>query len=318
VLFRSRQSKSDAYFTLYECLVRTAKLIAPFVPFLAERIWTQLVDTTKHEESVHLCDYPVADESQIDELLSRRMKTMREIVSLGRNARMGAKLKVRQPLAQVEIVLVDRSELDWLSQHAELIAEELNVKSVKFIEKADQYITYTILPDFKVLGKKLGKLLPEVKKILGESDGAKLLAEMEQNGKVVLSTAETPVELTADEIQIRLRAKDGWAAAQGSGCVVVLSTELTDELLAEGRARELIRLIQDRRKEMNCEYTDRITVEFATESQLLLDAIQKFGDYIQGETLCTTLKHVPQADSAFESLKADGEPMQLRVCIQPK
>ncbi|MCL2305778.1 MAG: class I tRNA ligase family protein [Planctomycetaceae bacterium] len=310
-----RQSKTDAYFTLYECLLRTTKLIAPFVPFLAERVWAELVDTMLQEESVHLCDYPIVDESQIDEPLSRRMKTMREIVSLGRNARMGAKLKVRQPLAQVEIVLVDRSELGWLSQHAELIAEELNVKSVKFIEKADQYITYTVLPDFKVLGKKLGKLLPEVKKILGESDGAKLLAEMERNGKVVLSTSETPVELTADEIQIRLQAKDGWAAAQGHGCVVVLSTELTDELLAEGRARELVRLIQDRRKEMNCEYTDRITVEIATTSRLLQDAIQKFGNYIRGETLCTSLKQVPQTDTVSEPLKVDGESLQLRVDV---
>jgi len=310
-----RQSKTDAYFTLYECLVRTAKLIAPFVPFLAERIWSQLVDIAKHEESVHLCDYPVADESQIDEQLSRRMKTMREIVSLGRNARMAAKLKVRQPLAKVEIVLVDRSELAWLSEHAELIAEELNVKSVEFIEKADQYITYTVLPDFKVLGKKLGKLLPEVKEILGKSDGAKLLAEMEQHGKVVITTSERAVELTSDEIQIRLQAKDGWAAAQGSDCVVVLSTELTEELLAEGRARELVRLIQDRRKEINCEYTDRISVEIATESELLLVAIRKFGSYIQGETLCTTLKHVSQANANFASLKADGEALQLKVCV---
>ncbi len=309
------QSKTDAYFTLHECLVRTAKLIAPFVPFLAERMWSQLVDTTKHGESVHLCDYPIADETQIEEELSRRMGTMREIVSLGRNARMGAKLKVRQPLAKVEIVLVDRGELDWLSEHADLIAEELNVKSVEFIEKADQYITYTVLPDFKILGKKLGKLLPEVKKLLGQSDGAKLLAEMEQHGKVVLQTSEKPVELTSDEIQIRLQAKEGWAAAQGHGCVVVLETELNDELLTEGRARELVRLIQDQRKEMNCEYTARISVEIATESPLLLGAIRKFGDYIRGETLCVALNHVPKADADFESFKADGEPLQLRVCV---
>ncbi len=310
------QSKINAYFTLYECLKTTARLIAPFVPFLAERIWSQLVDTQKHEESVHLCDYPLPEERLIDTQLSRRMGMMREIVSLGRNARMNAKLKVRQPLARVEIVLADRGELSWLKEHLGLIAEELNVKAVEFIEKADKYISYSVLPDFKKLGPKLGKLLPEVKKRLAEADGAKLLAEMDASGKVVIAAGGSTVELTSEEIQIRLQAKEGWAAAQGTGCVVVLSTELTEELLAEGRARELVRLIQDRRKELNCEYTDRIAVEIATCSDALIGAVQLFGDYIKGETLCVSLVLSPTAKSDSVALKADGEPLQLSLQVQ--
>ena len=283
------QSKIDAYFTLYECLVTIAKMIAPFVPFLAERMWATLVDTAKHEESVHLCDYPMPDKSAIDSVLSLRMEQMREIVSLGRNARMAAKLKVRQPLKRIEIVLADRSEIAWLKQHIGLVEEELNVKSVDFIEKADQYISYSVLPDFKKLGPKLGKQLPEVKKVLAEADGAELLTELESTGKIVLQTAGSPVELSTEDIQIRLQAKEGWAAAQGRNCVIVLSTELTEELLAEGRARELIRMIQDRRKELNCEYTDRILVEIGTNDAELKKSVEMFGDYIKGETLCNDL-----------------------------
>ncbi|MGL6194792.1 MAG: class I tRNA ligase family protein, partial [Thermoguttaceae bacterium] len=307
------QSKIDAYFTLYECLVTTAKMIAPFVPFLAERMWETL---GVGNESVHLCDYPAPDESVIDTTLSNRMRIAREIVSLGRNARMNAKLKVRQPLSGVEVVLVDQSELDWLTDQVELIEEELNVKSVKFIEKADQYISYSVLPDFKKLGPKLGKRLPEVKKLLSEADGAKLLAEMDKNGKIVISLGDSQIELTPDEIQIRLQAKDGWAAAQGPLCVVVLSTELTDELLAEGRARELVRLIQDRRKEMGCEYADRIVVSIATASDKILGAIQLFADYIKGETLCTELKISATASPNSIDAKVDGEALKFLLEIR--
>ncbi|MGL6227254.1 MAG: isoleucine--tRNA ligase [Thermoguttaceae bacterium] len=307
------QSKIDAYFTLYEVLVKTAKLIAPFVPFLAERMWSQLVDRTEQEESVHLCDYPVPDVSVIDVALSERMRLMRELVSLGRNARMNAKLKVRQPLARIEVVLAEKTYLDWLREHVDLIQEELNVKSVEFVEKADQYISYTVLPDLKKLGPKLGKRLPEVKKYLGEVDGGKLLAEMEQTGKVVLPLLGEPIELTSEEIQIRLQAKEGWAAAQGADCVVVLSTELTEELLAEGRARELVRMIQDRRKELGCEYTDRIRVEVSTCSEEIIGAIELFGSYIRGETLCSSLELTATPEKEAVPQKIDNASLHLTV-----
>ncbi len=164
--------KIDAYWTLYECLLTTCKLIAPFVPFLAEEMWQNLAVAAfadkpvnnRPSESVHLCDFPVANQTAVDELLSQRMAMVREIVSLGRSARMGAKLKVRQPLSQVEIVLADDAHQSWLAEHDALICDELNVKRVEFAAKADQYITYTILPDLKRLGPRLGKRLPELRK----------------------------------------------------------------------------------------------------------------------------------------------------------
>jgi isoleucyl-tRNA synthetase len=285
--------KSDAYWTLYECLLTTCKLIAPFTPFLAEEMWQNLAVAAfagkNAAESVHLCDYPTGDKSAIDEALSERMALAREIVSLGRSARMGAKLKVRQPLAQVEVVMVDNVHQAWLEEHAALVCDELNVKRVEFTGKADQYITYSVLPDLKRLGPRLGKRLPAVKKLLAEADGGKLLTELESKGNVAIDLPDGPISLDKEDIQVRLQAKEGWAAAQGKYCVVVLSTELTPELIAEGNARELVRVIQDRRKEMDCQFTDRIRVGIETDSPELKAAVEQFRDYLQGETLAVEI-----------------------------
>ncbi|MEN6449007.1 MAG: class I tRNA ligase family protein [Thermoguttaceae bacterium] len=303
--------KADAYWTLYECLLTTCKLIAPFVPFLAEALWQNLAvaafggaDASLVAESVHLCDYPVADAAAIDEELSKRMSLMREIVSLGRSARMGAKLKVRQPLSRVEVVLADGADRPWLEEHASLIGDELNVKRVEFIGHADQYITYTVLPDLKRLGPRLGKRLPALRKALGAADAAKLLAELETTGSATLALPDGPVSLSSEDVQVRLQAKEGWAAAQGRSVVVVLATELTEELIREGLARELVRTIQDRRKELGCEFTDRIVVGIATESAELKAAAEQFDGYLRGETLAAEIK--------LEALPG-AEPVELDV-----
>ncbi|MGD9127567.1 MAG: isoleucine--tRNA ligase, partial [Planctomycetia bacterium] len=149
--------KADAYWTLYECLLTTAKLIAPFTPFLAEELWQNLAVAPFEKdvlESVHLCDFPAGDPAVIDEELSEQMALAREIVSLGRSARMGAKLKVRQPLAKVEMILADAKHADWLMRHESLICDELNVKSAEIAKDPEQYISYTVLPDLKKLGPK--------------------------------------------------------------------------------------------------------------------------------------------------------------------
>jgi isoleucyl-tRNA synthetase len=313
--------KGDAHWTLYECLLTTSKIIAPFVPFLAEAMWQNLAVAafrhpaspgtrpaadpaspgTRPAESVHLCDYPAggaaagAGSAEIDEELSTRMGLVREIVSLGRSARMGARLKVRQPLSRVEVVLADRTHQAWLEEHAALICDELNVKQVEFPERADQYISYTILPDLKRLGPRLGKRLPALRKLLAAADGGRLLAEMESRGQVTFALGDGPVVLEAEDLHVRLQAKPGWAAAQGRACVAVLSTELDDDLLREGLAREAARVINDRRKEMNCRFTDRIEVGLATDSAEVRAAVEQFRDYIQRETLAVAIHFHPIA-----------------------
>ncbi|MCA9228670.1 MAG: class I tRNA ligase family protein, partial [Planctomycetales bacterium] len=228
--------KLDAYWTLYESLLATSKLIAPFTPFLAEAMWRNLTGVFGDGamESVHLCDYPAADSAAVDAVLSERMKLLREIASLGRAARMDNKLKVRQPLAKVEVILAGAEHQAWLETHDALLRDELNVKQVDYTKQAEQYIDYQVQPNFKRLGPRIGKLLPAVKKALGEADGGRLLSELNDTGKVALAAGGETVELDQDDIQVRLQAKPGWAAAQGRGCVVVLSTELTPELLREG------------------------------------------------------------------------------------
>jgi len=293
--------KSAAYWTLYECLLTTAKLIAPFVPFLAEELWQNLAVAAFRDgeagkrpvESVHLCDYPTGDAALIDEALSAQMGMVREIVSLGLSARMGAKLKVRQPLAGVEVILADRTHLAWLEQHTALICGELNVKKVEFTERADHYITYTILPDLKRLGPRLGKRLPVVKKLLAAADGGALLAELKSQGHVTLTLPDGPVVLDSDDIQVRLQAKEGWAAAQGKACVVVLATELSEDLLREGTAREVARAVNDRRKEMGCQFTDRVEIAIVTDATDLRAAIEQFRQYIMAETLAVLIMFEP-------------------------
>ncbi len=310
--------KADAYWTLYECLVTAAKLIAPFTPFLADELWLNLVTGPfgdRSAESVHLCDYPTGDATLADADLSERMALAREIISLGRSARTNAKLKVRQPLSAVEVIVADHRHDDWLLAHSALIRDELNVKEFAFAEDAHRYIDYTILPDLKRLGPKLGKQIPALKKWLLGADGGALLAEMEANGRITVDLPDGPLELDQEDIQIRLQAKEGWAAAQGKSCVVVLATELTGELITEGYARELVRAIQDRRKALNCDYTDRIEVGIETESEELNRAVDSFGDYIQRETLAKSLGMRPVDAAESVELKIAGFPVTLTVGV---
>ena len=298
--------KLDAYWTLYECLTTSAKMIAPFVPFLAETLWQNLKGA-KDPESVHLCDYPTGDASVIDDALSQQMRTLREIASLGRAARMDNKLKVRQPLASVHVILSDATHQKWLEAHDALLRDELNVKQIDYIRDAEKYITYQVQPNFKRLGPRVGKLLPGLKAELGKADGGKLLSELSSSGKVTLKVGGEPVELDSEDIQVRLQAKPGWAAAQGAGVVVVLNTELTPELIAEGYAKDFIRLVQDRRKAMELAYTDHIVIGMVTDSVELKAAIQANRDYILGETLADSL--------VFEALPGvEGQEVEVGDC----
>ncbi|WP_425614932.1 isoleucine--tRNA ligase [Anatilimnocola sp. NA78] len=305
---KESQEKLDAYWTLYECLVTSAKVIAPFTPFLAETLWRNLAGVfgDRPLESVHLCDYPESDATAIDETLSARMQLLREIASLGRSARMDNKLKVRQPLAKVEVILSESTHQAWLQQHDALLRDELNVKQIEYAEDANKYITYQIQPNFKRLGPRIGKLLPECKKVLGAANGGELLAQMTANGTVDLQVGSETIKLDGEDLQVRLQAKPGWAAAQGRGVVVVLSTEITPELVREGYANDLVRAIQDQRKELQLDYTDRIVIGVVADDAEVTAAIKEHQAFIAGETLCDglTFAAVPGATEAASELGA--------------
>ncbi|MEM9364881.1 MAG: isoleucine--tRNA ligase [Planctomycetota bacterium] len=283
--------KLDAYWTLYETLLQLSKLIAPFVPFLADSLWQRLTAPFGNQvhSSVHLCDYPVANEASIDPILSDRMRLLREIASLGRSARAEKKLKVRQPLASVEVVLSEEEAMPWLRTHDALVREELNVKAVDYTTDADQYVQYNVVPNFKRLGPKVGRKMPMVKKLLAEADGNSLLHQLQSTGAVELKVDDDTVTLNNEDIEVRLQAKEGWAAAQGSQCVVVLNTEVTEELRREGMAKDFIRVIQNQRKDIDCQYTDRIEVTVESEIDAVAAVLDSFGEMIANETLANSV-----------------------------
>jgi len=202
---------------------------------------------------------------------------------------MANKLKVRQPLSKVEVILSDQTHQAWLEEHDELLRDELNVKKIEYTKDADKYITYQVQPNFKRLGPRIGKLLPGCKAALAQADGGKLLAELTANGKVTLVISGEKIDLDNEDIQVRLQAKPGWAAAQGSNVVVVLATELTPDLIAEGLARDFVRLVQDRRKDLSLNFTDRIHIGLTGASAGLQRAIEANRDFITGETLAENL-----------------------------
>jgi len=293
------RDKLDAYWTLYECLLVTSRLIAPFVPFTAEAIWRNLAGVFGERalESVHLADYPSAG-GGADRELRDRMNLLREIASLGRAARMESKLKVRQPLAEVTVALNDPAQQAWLAAHDSIVRDELNVKQIRFTADAAEFVTYQIQPNFKRLGPLVGPLLPKLKSTLQQANGAQLLAELSQTGKVQLDLGERQLELGSDDIQVRMQAKGGWAAAQGAACVVVLDTKLTAELVSEGYAQDVKRLVQDLRKQRRLEFSDRIRLSLWTESAELRTAVGNHADYLKQETLALEIVWPEQVSPA--------------------
>ncbi len=290
------QDKWDAYNTLYELMVTLCKAIAPFTPFFAETVYRNLVHgvqgaATADENSpcsVHLCDYPLADASLVDEDLAQEMDLVREIVSAGRAARTAAKRKVRQPLALVEIILARHEHEDWLRSHAPLIAEELNVKQVEFATDADHYVTYQLKPNFKALGPKFGKLVPKIAGALGRQDAAALRQRLLEEGRIALDVEGQSVELLPEEVDVRLDAKEGWSATQCRAGVVVIGTELTPALIEEGMVRELIHHIQAARKDENLPYEARIRVRLSA-PDALIETARKFTETIQAECLADAI-----------------------------
>jgi len=315
---KSGIEKLDAYWTLYDCLLTTTKLVAPFVPFVAETMWQNLARSpfgNRAAESVHLCEYPSYERFLADEDLSERMNLVRLISSLGRSARNAATLKVRQPLAKVEVILANTKHQAWLAEHADVITEELNVKQLDFCDDPSLYVEHEVVPNFKLLGPKLGKLLPRVKKWLSEQTGADLLANIRDNGQIDLTLDGQAIALSREEVEIRIKPKPGWTSANGQGVVVVLSTEVTPELIAEGLARDIVRVIQDRRKETGCEFTDRIEIGIVTAALELNNAVERFRDYLMTETLARTIVLEPLAGVEPTHAKVGDHPAEIYLRI---
>ncbi len=311
-------AKLEAYWTLYETLLTLTRLAAPFVPFVTEELWRNLATVPFGDRvptSVHLTDYPMARADLVDGDLVRRMALVREIASLGRAARANARLKVRQPLAKVEVIVADAraDDVRWLEAHADLVCDELNVKQFEICREPDRYIARVVLPDLKKLGPRLGKDLPRARDALAKADAVALLTALQQHGRAEVPLAGGGVAVVErDDVLVRTTAKPGWTAAESPLAVVVVASELTADLVAEGLVREVVHAVQTQRKALDLEFTDRIELAFATDSADLRAALEAHRDYVAAETLAVRATVAAGAGDG-ESVDIDGHPLTISI-----
>ncbi len=260
------QDKINAYMTLYTALVTLCKLSAPMVPFMTEEMYQNLVRSINQNapESIHLCDYPVADESLIDTTLEADMDEVLKIVVMGRAARNASNIKNRQPIATM-YVKADHT-LGDLSQ--EIVREELNVKQVIFTEDVRDFTTYTFKPQLRTVGPKYGKQLGQIQKALSELDGNAAMDELRGNGVLKLALEGGEVSLLEEDLLIDMTQKEGYETQADNYVTVVIDTNLTEELIEEGYAAEIISKIQTMRKEADFEVMDRIRVAVSGNEKL--------------------------------------------------
>jgi isoleucyl-tRNA synthetase len=314
-IFGRGADKLDAFATLYEALVTVAKLAAPFVPFLTEEIYQNLVRRPFGEsapESIHLCDYPDPDPKRINRALNEEMAVVRNIVSLGLRVRAENRLKVRQPLSKVEVTL-SHAELDErIRCYGDLIAEELNVQAVDFVHGGEEHVEYRVKPNFRRLGPRVGKKMPAVKKALAAADGSSLRKSILENGKAKLDVEDGTIELDLEDVEVAVQAKEGYAAAGDETAVVVVSTELTADLVEEGIYRELLNRIQTLRKDLGLEYTQRIKLAIAGSDQLnrILDAHR---EHFMKETLCVELSEYGLEEAETRDVEIEGDSAKISL-----
>ncbi len=266
-----QEDKIAAYLTLYTALVTVAKAAAPFVPFMAEQIYRNLVCSLDKNapESVHLCRFPEADESRIDKALESDMEEVLEVVTLGRAARNAAALKNRQPLANLYVKAPHELE----EQYRSIILDELNIKKLHFIENLDGFTNYTFKPQLKILGAKYGKKIGEIRTALAALDGPAAKKQLDAEGSIALALSDGEIRLTEEELLISTAQLAGYETLSEREVTVVLDKNLTEELVEEGFVREIISKIQSMRKEAGFEVTDhiRLTMEGSEKLSAVLE-----------------------------------------------
>ena len=273
-------SKKSVYLTTYEVLVGLSKLMAPIVPFLSEELYRNLTG----EESVHLADYPVCKKSLIDETIEEKMDLVRDLISLGRNAREEVRIKVRQPLSQV---IIDGKYESVVGDLTNLIQEELNVKEVLFANDLSTYMEFEIKPNFKVCGKIFGSNMKAFQEELAKLNNEQVTS-LANGATVSLTVAGTSYDVDATMVDVRIHAKEGFDAAHSGNLFVILNTTLTKDLLDEGIVRELISKVQQLRKSKDFEVADRITLYYRGDEEFT-SIVTRYQEMIQSETLATEI-----------------------------
>ncbi|HEQ70957.1 MAG TPA: isoleucine--tRNA ligase, partial [Spirochaetia bacterium] len=278
--------KLEAYRTLHSVLLKLTLTASPFIPFITEEIFQNL-KTAGLPESVHLCDFPTADTARRDFALEKKMETVRRAVVMGRALRSLHSLKNRQPLAALHLVTKDPAERAILNEMRDLIQEELNVKKVVFRENEEELVEYGVKPNYKVLGKSLGKDMKAAAELIEKMSQVDVKRLMEGT-PVAISLNGRRIELSPDSVLIQRTEKENLKAANEGSLTVALDPELTPELVREGMIRDLVRGIQNLRKEKDFEVTDRITVTLSGPDELK-HAVAAFESYLLQETLAESV-----------------------------
>ena len=276
------QDKINAYMTLYTALVTVAKVAAPMIPFMSEDIYRNLVCTSDANapESVHLCDFPVADESLIDPELEKNMEALLDIVVMGRACRNTANIKNRQPIGKMFV----KADFTLPEFYTEIIADELNVKKVEFTSDVRSFTSYQFKPQMRTVGPKYGKLLGQIKNKLAEVDGNAAMDELNEKGALTFTIADTEVVLTKDDLLIDSAQIPGYVSESDQKMTVVLDTNLTEELIEEGFVREIVSKIQTMRKEAGFEVMDKIRLTLSG-SDKLVQIFEKNAEEIKSDVL---------------------------------
>ena len=280
------QDKINAYMTLYTSLVTLCKVAAPMIPFMTEEIYLNIVagiDKTA-PESIHLCDFPVANEAYIDKELEANMDEVLRIVVVGRACRNAANIKNRQPIGKMYV----KAETELSDFYKEIIEDELNVKEVEFTNDVRAYSSYSFKPQLKTVGPKYGRLLGKIKQALSEVDGNTAMDELNEKGQLTFDIDGETVELTKDDLLIEIAQTEGFESGNDGDITVVLDTNLTPELVEEGFMREIISKIQTMRKEAGFEVMDKITV-YSDGNDKIAELISKNEDTVKNDVLATEI-----------------------------
>jgi isoleucyl-tRNA synthetase len=292
--------KDQAYQTLYIVLTTFCKILAPFMPFISDEIFINLTG----KKSVHMEDWPKSKDSRIDDKLNREMAAVRKVVNLGHSVRGKARIKVRQPLQKVQIALPRGIQKKWIKDQTVVILEELNVKELELVDEVGDIIEQTAMPNARVLGPKYGK---EVQQIIQQAKSGKFI--LQAGGKVKVGK----YVLENNEVEVGFRGKEGYDVESEDGVVVILDTNVTKGLVREGYAREIVRYIQEMRKEADFNVSDRIYLLVRAEGEIEV-AVTEFADYIEKETLAIEISQAGELDyDIAKDVEVEGQPVKILI-----
>ncbi|HVS25348.1 MAG TPA: isoleucine--tRNA ligase [Gammaproteobacteria bacterium] len=314
----SGDDKQAAYLTLYECLDVVNRLMAPFVPFIAEKVHQNLVRAVAPDApvSVHMTSWPAADPARLDRALIAETDVVQRVVGLGRAARNSARLKVRQPLARILVRVPDEAASAAVRRHEDQILDELNVKRLELLARDATLVSYRIKPNLPVIGKRYGKLIPAIRQYLAGADGAAIAAAVARGETQQFRIDGGDLAIEPTDLLVESASAEGFACAEEGGYLVGLDTALDDALRREGLARELVRAVQDARKQAGLEVSDRIEL-IVEGDELVGAALRVHRDYVMSETLASKWRAPPEATAFVARQDAGDARWVIRLARDP-